>query len=243
MARVRDRRRSEPIRQQLRVVIPLIPVWVCGLAIMGAVALGNRHLVDDLLLDANFTAGVHWYVGVVTYLGILSWTTAAVSAAWGAWLCSLGGRTEARRFLVASACLTTYVMADDLLQLHADLIPRVTGLAKQQVELVLMLVVVVWLGRYWRQIVRTRWAVLGLAGLALFTSIVVDALPWYGNPRLELLIEDGAKLLGNLGWATYFVSTARDIGRSVFDERSGRTVPPGPKVSAEAVLSSLSAPE
>jgi hypothetical protein len=46
-------------------------------------------------------------------------------------------------------------------------------------------------------------------------SIVIDATSGWHFPRMQLLAEDGAKLLGTLGWATYFVATTADFARSV----------------------------
>ena len=205
-------------------MLPLLPVWLAGFTAMGLIALGNKHLVDQLLLDSNFINGAKWYAGIVTSLGTISWTAACVSALWGAWLCRLGNRQAAGRFLWSGAALTAYVMADDLWQLHADLLPRSLGLDKHVIELCIALVTIVWIVRCLPEIRRTRWMLLVASGGALALSIIFDALPWYSNPRLELLLEDGAKLLGNLGWATYFVATARDIGRSVFQE--ARDSPP-----------------
>jgi hypothetical protein len=209
-------RRPHPLVRQLLVAIPLVPVWIGGMFVMGFVALGNRHLVDQMLLDANDVAGVKWYVGIVTYLAVLSWCTAAVSALWGAWLSHLAHRRDAGLFLLTGAVITAYVLTDDLLQLHAVFIPHHTGLNKHAAEGLLVVVVVGWLVACRRQIARTRWLVLIGAGLALMASLAIDATAGWGSPRLQLLAEDGAKLLGALGWATYFVATTADTVRSAF---------------------------
>jgi hypothetical protein len=212
---LRERRARRTVGRQLVVALPLIPVWIGGMLVMGIVALGNRHLVDELLLDANQIAGVKWYSGIVTYIAVLSWATAVVSACWGAWFCRLGGRPAALKFLLSGAVITSYVLADDLLQLHAVFIPAHTPLGKFAAEGLIVAVVVAWLYLSREQIARTRWLVLIGAGLALVMSIVIDTTSGWHSPRLQLVAEDGAKLLGALGWATYFVSTAADLGRSV----------------------------
>ena len=53
------------------------------------------------------------------------------------------------------------------------------------------------------------------AGVALATSLVTDQLGLWASPRVALLVEDGAKLLGVTAWATYFVVTTRDIASSL----------------------------
>ena len=221
-----ERRHRHPLVRQLLVALPLVPVWLGGMVVMGVVALGRPDLVEQLLRDANDVAGVKWYVGMVTYLGVLSWCTAVVSACWGAWLCRIEGRPDAVRFLLSGAAITSYVLADDLLQLHAVFIPHHTGLDKRAAEALLVLVVCGWLVRFWRQIARTRWLVLIGAGAALVMSVVIDATAGWSSPRLQLLAEDGAKLLGTLGWATYFVATTADVIRSALG-------PLGPAATAE----------
>lgn len=214
-----ERRRPRPLARQLRVAIPLIPVWGGGMVVMALIALQREGLVQELLMDANQVAGVKWYTGIVTYLGVLSWSTAVVSASWGAWLCRLAERREAMRFLLSGALITAYVLADDLLQLHAELIPHHTPLPKRAAEALIVGAVVVWLVRYRGEITRTRWVVLLGAGSALVLSVLIDALGGWHSPRLQLLAEDGAKLLGTLGWATYFVATTADIVRSLLAAR------------------------
>jgi hypothetical protein len=208
--------RRHPLVRQLLVALPLVPVWLGGMAVMIYVAVRQRDLVDQLLLDANQIAGVEWYVGIVTYLAVLSWCAGSVSALWGAWLARLAGRADDAAYLLSGAVITAYVLADDLLQLHAVFIPQHTPLGKRGAEAVLVAVVVAWLVLFRRQIARTRWLVLIGAGLALVASLVIDATAGWGSPRLQLLAEDGAKLLGALGWATYFVATTADIVRSAF---------------------------
>ncbi len=200
--------------RQFLVALPLLPVWIGGMAVMAAIAVQREDLVHELLLDANDVAGVKWYAGIVTYLAVLSWCTAVVSACWGAWFCRLAQRRGAMGFLLSGALITAYVLADDLLQLHAEFIPHHTPLPKRAAEAVLVGVVGCWLVWSRRQILRTRWLVLVVAGAALVVSILIDALGGWGSPRLQLVAEDGAKLLGTLGWATYFVATTADIVRS-----------------------------
>lgn len=216
-----DRRHRRPLARQLHVAVPLVPVWAAGMAVMVFVAAQREDLASELLLDANQVAGVKWYTGIVTYLAVLSWCTAVVSASWGAWLCWLAGRRQAMAFLFSGAAITAYVMADDLLQLHAEFIPQYTPLGKRAAEALLVGAVGCWLVRYRGQISRTRWVVLIGAGAALVLSVLIDAVGGWGRPRLQLVTEDGAKLLGTLGWATYFVASTADIVRSTLSSRLG----------------------
>jgi len=234
-----ERRRVAPVREQLRVIAPLVPVWLVGLGVMGVVAIGNGREVNAMLMDPNFTGGFRWYTGLISNLGILCWTVAAASACWGAWLARLGGRVGAAKFLVASAGLTLYLLLDDLLQLHADLLPRTLGISKFRIELLICLAALLWIATNLAEIRRTRVALLVVAGATLVLKMGLDAHPLTTSVRLALLEEDGTKLLGVLSWATYFVVTARDIGRSVFDEARFGALEMGPG----PVLSGTSGPE
>jgi hypothetical protein len=237
-----ERRGTAPLRDQLQVLVPLVPVWAVGFGIIALVALGNGRQVNALMMDPNFTGGFRWYTGLISNLGILCWTVAAASACWGAWLARLGGRAGAAKFLVASAALTLYLLLDDLLQLHADLLPRTTGVPKKGIEALISVAAVVWIMANRPEIRRTRVALLGVAGGLLLLKMGLDAHPLSSSVRLALLEEDGTKLLGVLSWATYFVMTARDIGRSIYNE--ARSAPDGSKRDRDrdAPLSSLSGP-
>jgi hypothetical protein len=78
------------------------------------------------------------------------------------------------------------------------------------------LIVLAWVFVFRAEILRTRFVVLLAAGGALAFSIAADALGLWSSPRVALLVEDGAKLLGVMAWATYFVVTTHDIARSLF---------------------------
>lgn len=211
------------------MALPLVPVWLAGLGVMSAVALGDEQLVERLLRDANDVAGIEWYVGAGTYLVVLCWAVAAVSASWGAWIARSVSRSSASRFLRAGALITLYVLVDDLLQIHSIVLPKLTGMGKSTAQLLIVIVVAGWLVQYRRDLARTRWAVLVGAGLALSLSVGIDALAGWGSPRLQLVAEDGAKLLGALGWATYFVVTTADIVSSILSERvRGHLMPVSP---------------
>jgi hypothetical protein len=214
-----ERRRRLPWSTQLRALAPLVPAWLVAILVLGVISMGNRRFVEDVLLDANDRSGVQWYVGIVTFLDVLCWAAAAVSAAWGAWLAGLDGRRGARRFLGAAVVLTSWVMLDDLFQLHSIVLPRATGVDKYGWEGLIVVATVTWAWCSRREIVRTRVAVLAAALMALATSLWADRFGIWASPRLALLFEDGAKLLGAAAWATYFVVTTRDVTRSVLSAR------------------------
>ncbi len=187
------------------------------------VAAQRTVAVEDLFLDAAYLTGEPWYTGVLSNLGVLGWTAGTVAALGGAWVAGQTDRPSAARFLRGAALVSALFLADDMLQLHADLL-RFTGLPKPLRQLLVVAPAVLWLVRYVGEIARTRWVVLvgALAGFGL--SLAVDALR-LTESSVALFVEDSAKLLGILAWAQYLVLTSVDITRSTIRSARAR---PGP---------------
>ncbi|HBX77135.1 MAG TPA: hypothetical protein DEG43_05790 [Acidimicrobiaceae bacterium] len=213
-----DRRTRRTPKELIKVVVPLLLVWTIGTGVLLLVASQPDDRIAAMLLDPSFSLGNVWYTGLISNLGILGWTTAVVCALTGSWLCGLGGRLKARRFLFSGSIVGAVFLFDDLFQFHAILVPAEIGIPKAIAESALVAIAVWWTVSNLREIGRTHTHLLLAAGVGLCGSFVVDILidPAPGN--LWLVAEDGAKFLGILAWATYFVVTARDICRSVFTE-------------------------
>ena len=209
MATPADRRAR---RRQLPSLAPLLAAWLVAASALAVLAAQRSVPVEQLFLDAAFVSGQPWYTGLLSSLGVLGWTAATVAALFGGWVAAQTGRASAARFLRSGAAVTVLLLADDLLQLHADLM-RFTGLPKGVRQILVVLPAGVWLVRYAGEIARTRWGIvvgaLGCFGL----SLLLDAAA-ADTSRLGLFAEDSAKLLGVLAWAQYMVLTSVDITRS-----------------------------
>lgn len=209
-------------RAQLSALRPLVGVWLAGLVVLGG-TLGTTSFDDkDVLLDPAHLAGLPWYTGLISNLGVLAWTLAAVAAAAAAHIAMLGGRDQAAHFLKQAAALGTLLALDDLLLLHSSVFPKLFGVSKTMVLAVYGCMGLAWAISNRHEIVRTRWGLLGAAGVAMGGSIVIDQL--FAGASWSLVAEDGAKFMGVLAWATYFSLTARDIASSVVRELRDRSV-------------------
>lgn len=225
-----DRRQRRPALAQLRALSPLVVVWATGVSVLAVVATQQRVPDSLLLLDPVSANGLPWYTGLVSDLGVLVWCVASCVAATSAYVAWLDGRPRAARFLIEGSLVGALLMADDLLLLHSDVIPRHLGVPKRGVELAEVAIVAVWLAANRVELTRTRYQLLVAAGVAFAASLLIDAMA-DGRSVRALVAEDGAKLLGIQAWATYFVATARDILRSVVaagrEERPQHQLPSG----------------
>lgn len=193
--------------------------WLLGVCVLAAVRAQTVVAPDDLFLDATSVAGVRWYAGLLSSLGVLGWTVAVSGCAATAYVARLGGRTGAARTFGTAVPLFSVHLLDDLFAFHADLLPRATGVPKVVWVAVLVGASGLWFVASSREVLRTRWGLLIAAGTGLASSVVIDALVGSGG-RWYLLAEDGPKFLGVLALAAWAVTSAADVIRSVIDERS-----------------------
>ena len=181
------------------------------LAALAVVSIERDLPFDVLADDPTAVANLHPLTGVLSSLGVVLWgATAAISLFGGAILRPTS--PSAGRFLLCSGLLTFYLMLDDLFLVHEVLAPRYLGIAQNRCYLLLAAVTAAYVGSFRRVILATEYAAFG-AALAFFAvSVVCDAIlaPWL-KPRLgpwESLLEDGAKFLGIVAWATYYVGVS-----------------------------------
>lgn len=236
---------------RFRPLIPLITIWSAGFVLILGVVLQRQVPYDELLLDPNNLAGVPWYTGLVSNLGVLGWATATVTGFFGAWIAHYGGRPAASRMLTWGATLGTLLLLDDLFQLHVMAEP-LFGVSKIMVYLLYLAVAASWTLTQRKELRRTRFVLLVAAAGAFAVSIGVDQVARRipGFDRLDagqiLLIEDAAKFLGVLAWAQFFVLTSGAIVTSIFTELRAKqaTGTPEPAETGSAdtgVLAGISA--
>lgn len=230
-----DRRSRRTGLARLRPLLPLAVIWSAGLVVLVAVTLQRQVPYDELLLDPNNLAGVPWYTGLVSNLGILGWTTATSTGFFGAWIASYGGRPAATRMLLEGSALSTVLLFDDLFQLHV-LVGPLFGLPKYVAYLAYLALAGHWAVSHRHELRRTRLELLLASGGAFAISIGFDQIA--GPLTLlsagqRLLVEDAAKFLGVLAWADYFLLTSGAIVTSIVAElRAGASAGPGPARAA-----------
>lgn len=226
-----ERRAGPSWQTDLRPIVPLAILWLLGSAFLLALVRQDAIPYEDLLLDPAQYDGRPWYTGLISNLGILGWTIAAVAAAGGGWIAGLGGREGASELLRGGALLSGLLLLDDLFQFHI-IIPKTVGAPKLAFYALYFVLASAWAYSNRAEFVRTRWHLLVAAVLALMISVTVDLA---GDGRsTALLAEDSAKFLGILAWALYFVLSSRDINESLVAQ--GRRVAIGADGAPPALL-------
>lgn len=215
-----ERRLGFSFARQARDLVPMLALWGIGAFVLVVAGLQTEAPLRVLFLDAAHVTGNPWYLGLLSQVGILCWSVAATAAAGASWVAFSTMRPSAGRFLRAGAVATFILLADDLLQVHSAWIPRL-GVSKLVAQGFIVLPTVIWLFMYWRELARTRWALVAASLCCFFVSLAVDSgLALEGSA--SLMVEDGGKFLGVLAWAQYFVLTAKDIARSTILAAMGR---------------------
>lgn len=176
----------------------------------------------DLTMDPATRVGFPRYVGALSYLGVAAWFTGAACALFAASL--LETRTDRARYLLALGLLTAWLGFDDLFLVHEGAGRILLGSERGE-DIIFGLYAVIGaalLLLHRRVLPTTPVPVLVAAGAFFAASVGVD------RPHLELpgqfLLEDGAKFVGIVLWATYLILTARRFlttpGRAA-SERAG----------------------
>lgn len=147
------------------------------------------------------------YIGVLSNLGLMLWSSSAALCFHGAWRRPAG--SLARRFLVASGALTSLLLFDDAFMFHEWLFPKVLHVREYQVYLVYLLSMASYLFFFRRTLLGTTSLTL-LIALVLFTgSMAIDKIFPFGND--EAAIEDYLKWGALVWWLAYYARVGDEL--------------------------------
>ena len=171
--------------------------------------------IAQLMRDTASFAGLPPYTGALSTLGFLLWCASATVCFFAASLLREREGTErAARFLTLSGMLTAVLMLDDAYQLHEN-----AGQIGVPANVIVLSYALAAAALFWtyRDIVRASEPVLlVLAGVLFVLAIGADILhdlellSIFGpdSTAIAVLMEDGLKLLGIVGWLNYYVWTS-----------------------------------
>ena len=194
-------------------IATLAMAWTFAGAVAGAILVA--WVVQDievgmLTRDPADSVKGPTYLGAVSSLGFAVWASAAA-------VCLLAGLVVRRRqgdarlaaFMFSAGILSTLLLVDDMWLLHDRVFPGNLGIPEALVYAFYGLFGITHLIVFRREILRTDFVLLLLAGLLLFGAIVIDTLT--NNTAAsssKYFTEDIPKFFGMVTWLAYHVRTA-----------------------------------
>ncbi|MCJ8167244.1 hypothetical protein MKJ04_20555 [Pontibacter sp. E15-1] len=204
---------------QLPALRKAILFYGIAFLIMVGVYLQPFVKVSDLTRDAVVVAKGMFYFGLISNLGILLWCATAAICLFTVVYLNVSKITANRDFLLYGGLLTTFLLLDDFMLLHEEAIPKLLGIGEKYVVVVYPLLMVLYLAYFLNKILDTSYLVLLSALGFLALSVLTDAVAPSKINELEVLFEDGFKLMGIAGWFYYFTSTSLKVLQSSVEKR------------------------
>lgn len=210
----RGLRQSRGVRTAL--LLAYLPA-VLGLCILAWISSTTGVPISNFTRDPVAVMRAPFYTGLLSNLGILLWCATATITLFGAAV--LDTRSQRREwvlFLRWSGLFTTILLFDDLFLFHEIVFPKFLDIREGYVVLCYGLLLLVYLGIFHRQIIRTQFLILILAGVCFAGSLLIDRLPedWMAEHHL---FEDGSKFVGIVTWFLYFSRTTMSLIKGAAD--------------------------
>jgi hypothetical protein len=226
-ARVREATMLPRVRElvgQIRVAAPVVAGLVLAIAALDLVLFAVHRTTgiplryftrDPVETVYELTHQAPFYLGAVSYLGIVGWCVAGTVCLFVAGLLARRSRGDGVvAFLIGTGLVPLVLMLDDLFLLHEEVLPNRLHVPERVVLAAYAMLVAGYVARFLPRILGTNLLLLALSFLAFAASLAVDQLP---NPfppgsiarsAYRPLVEDGTKLLGILLFAAYCIDTA-----------------------------------
>ncbi len=198
------------IKNLFPVVIKLYTPIVILLCLVIFVSSITGVSINSFMNDPSAIAKINPFLGVVSNIGILFWCAAASICFFSfALLKDSSIRNSWQNFLLASGFLTTILLLDDLFLFHEDnwnsrnfLFPNTTFLSEKVIYISYLVIILFYLAKFRRVILKTDFVLLLLAFLFFGISMSID---FFDISLLNYaILEDGCKLFGIVSWFGYF---------------------------------------
>lgn len=201
-------------RTSATVAAAAIVLVVFVLTVLHLAGADTEEALRDPLATARERTDVPVETGWLSHAGVLGWWTTAVICLTAAWV--LRGRSALAAQLAVTGALSAGLGIDDLYLVHELLWPLVTGRTEKSMLLGWVLLVGLWAWRYRTALGQQRLLpILGLAGGLFAVSMGLDLV-------IDLnVVEDGAKLVAILLWATFHGGIAIGALRAALEDRAG----------------------
>ncbi len=144
------------------------------------------------------------YAGALSNLGVLVMAAAATVSLHAGWLLYHAKRARNQFwFIMSSGLFTTWLLLDDLYQIHEEVLPDHVGIPEEVVYALYVGLMTAYLLIFAGAILQTEYVLLLLALGFFALSIVSDFIPF--EFAEHHLIEDGAKFVGMTLWCAYYL--------------------------------------
>lgn len=196
--------------EQLKIVAPILRVvyiiLFSLLFLVFIIVLFSNIPVSFFTRDPSSIFHASPFVGVISSIGILSWSSTAAICFFASAILFKKGSVKIATFLLFSGLLTSFLLLDDLFQFHEYFFPRYLHIPEKFIYAGYFFIVLTYLIKFRSIIFQTEYIVLFLAFSFLGLSIISDLI--LPGSNMGYLIEDGLKLFGIITWFIFFTRTS-----------------------------------
>lgn len=215
-----------PLKDQFRSTMgSIVRLYIVALAMLGLLVVWGLLASADLAKltrDPAAISGISPFAGVLSNIGILMWCAAAAICFFSAVMLNYHMvKDEGFAFLLSLGAVTTLLLLDDLFLLHEEVFPQYLSIDDKVVLPIYALILLAFLVKYRYVILQTRFLLLLFAFGFFGLSVVADGL-LHDLTALNLLLEDGLKFFGIVGWLGYCAHVCfRFVDAKLFQQSGG----------------------
>lgn len=157
--------------------------------------------------DPAVIGNINPLAGIASHLGILVLTASGAICVFS-WAILQSNRSTKKfsLFLLGLGSFSLLLGLDDLFMLHESIYPRLFRVSENVILLIYGMLVIGGIVKSWRTILQTDYSIFLVALIFFALSLLVDAFPEAIETIIgqwRILLEDGFKLLGIIGWFGY----------------------------------------
>lgn len=190
-------------------LITLITLYSMALIILTITGIQDAIPTSVLTKDPNSITSLPFYAGILSNLGILFWCSTVAICIFTFLVVNPINR-ETRSFVLYVGLLTLLLMLDDQFLLHEEVLPNFLGLPGKIVYVIYAISLAAILFLYRNIILNFDPLLLAFPLLFFALSVVSKVVLNQGlltDVSIDpLLVEDGAKFMGIVGWFFYFAN-------------------------------------
>jgi hypothetical protein len=188
----------------IKTLFPTLSVaYIPTLGLLLIAALQSKVPLQYLTRDPSAIMEAPPYIGLLSNIGILLWCSCAAVCIFSyAVLRKDASNREWALFFLLAGLITSVMLLDDFFLFHEAILRAHFHVPEEVPYAVYGVAVLVQIVRFRTTILETDFPLLFLALVFFGISIVADLA--YPESSANYLLEDGSKILGIVGWFTYF---------------------------------------